>query len=110
MESHLGWASQDPGLRESPERLGLCPAADAKAHDPKEAVEWASRKVGKARPSSIDGNLVMRIRQSSFSDRSFVRFKPILLERFPKRKSTPDVPASRMQLDQPQPSKRSANT
>jgi hypothetical protein len=65
-------------LRQTPRDAPLWPGDQQKPSDPKRAVEWALRVVGKPRSSSIYRALASKISFARCQDRSFVRLKGLL--------------------------------
>jgi len=96
LEAALGWTGREPGLRSVLDSTGLWPRTVVKPADPKRAVEWALRQVGKPRSSSIYREVASRTSLTRCVDLSFLRLKGILRGWFPARAaddaaSTPDL-------------------
>ena len=84
VDGALGWADQKPDLRSALRERQLWPDGVAKPSDPKAAVEWALRRVGKPRSSSIYREIAQRVTFTRCQDRAFLRLKQLLGQWFPR--------------------------
>ncbi len=80
VDSVLGW---DTGLRETLCNEGFLEEGEMKPARPKEAVEWALRKAGKPRSSSLYRRLASQVSLNRCIDPAFAKFKATLQGWFP---------------------------
>ncbi len=78
----LGWEHGMEELRRALEGEGLWRPEQAKPVDPKAAVEWALRRAGLPRSSSIYRELARRVSFVHCQDRSFLRLRTLLRDWF----------------------------
>jgi len=78
VESDLGWAGREPGVRVWLVRKGLLQADQRKPLRPKDAVEGALRVARKRRSSSIYRQLAEKVSFSRCEDPAFVKLETVL--------------------------------
>jgi hypothetical protein len=81
----LGWSCNYSELRMWIEKQNLWNKEDAKPHEPKQAVELALSKSGKAKSSSIYEKLARQVSFAECTDPSFLKLKSILELWFPQK-------------------------
>ena len=79
----LGWQDRSPALREALETHNLWKPGDPKPIDPKPALNWAVKEVGKRRDTPIYRELAQKVSTRRCQDRAFQRLKNLLLDWFP---------------------------
>ena len=79
----LGWQDRSPALREALETHGLWKPGESKPADPKAALDWAVKKVGRRRDTPIYRELAQKVSTKRCRDRAFLRLGNLLRNWFP---------------------------
>ena len=85
----LGWQGRSPELRSALETHGLWRPGDSKPADPKAALDWAVKTVGRRRDTPIYRELAQKVGTKRCQDRAFLRLGNLLRDWFP-----PDLPSN----------------
>ena len=83
VDNVLGWQDRSPALREALETHGLWRPGEPKPADPKAALDWAVRKVGRRRDTPIYRELAQKVSIRRCRDRAFLRLGNLLRDWFP---------------------------
>ena len=83
VDTVLGWQDRSPALREALETHGLWKPGEPKPADPKAALDWAVKKVGKRRDTPIYRELAQKVSTKRCRDRAFLRLGNLLRDWFP---------------------------
>ena len=83
VDRELGWQGRSPALREALETHGLWKPGEPKPADPKAALDWAVRKVGRRRDTPIYRELAQKVSTKRCRDRAFLRLGNLLRDWFP---------------------------
>lgn len=83
----LDWGARQPNMREWLKENGWLENNEAKPKRPKEALEAVLKTVKKPWSSSIHYKLAQQVSFNRCSDESFIKFKNLLSEWFPKERT-----------------------
>lgn len=78
VDKYLGWADKTPDLRTALRTAKYLEKNSTKPADPKAAVEWALRQVGKPRSARIFRELAENVSLNRCTDSSFRKFRETL--------------------------------
>lgn len=82
VDAVFGWAGRQPPVRDALRDAGFLGEGDVKPDRPKEAMEWALRKVRKARSARLFSELASRVGLSRCIDPAFAKLMDTLARWF----------------------------